>query len=195
MNNQPEGATARNLITLLSLTVGFLALDLNLEGDGPGLQGRRHRVPARQFWPLGVVPDCSGRASQPAAWAPTRHCALRRWTSVSLAPSGSCPGRWAKNRVSRREILGTARPFPYSIQTSRFRAHLRCSHSSSVSSGAVRGFRERVYASSGIVQLIPPPRLCQTLDLHACWTNSTAGGSITTGGRGADASQARQERL
>ena len=38
MSDQPEGANARRGITLLPLTVGFLALelDLSLEGNGPG---------------------------------------------------------------------------------------------------------------------------------------------------------------
>jgi hypothetical protein len=39
MNNEPEGANARGGITLLPLTVGFFALELNLslKSNGPGL--------------------------------------------------------------------------------------------------------------------------------------------------------------
>ncbi len=39
MSDKPEGANARGGIALLPLTVGFLALELNLslEGNGPGL--------------------------------------------------------------------------------------------------------------------------------------------------------------
>jgi len=54
-----------------------------------------------------------------------------------------------KKRVPRCDVFGMARPFPYGIHASRFRADRNRSHLSSVINGAISGSPECVYASSG----------------------------------------------
>src|SRR4051794_2395967 len=79
MRNKPEAPNAGSGKARLALPVGLLTLELNLslKGDGPGLARTAAQHVSAPILTSGVRPDCSGRASQPAARAPIRHWALR----------------------------------------------------------------------------------------------------------------------
>jgi hypothetical protein len=113
MNNEPEGANARGGITLLPLTVGFFALELNLslKSNGPGLSRPAAQDVSSPVQPIGCRPELL-REGVPTC-SPGSDQALRLEVEMDVSFPGSLrslPGRMGKEPGSE---TGDLRDGPY----------------------------------------------------------------------------------